>query len=155
MFLPDIIRARQNDLEKILSLQKITFLSEAKLYNDYKIGPLTQTYNEILEDFDHCIFLKAVYRDCIIGSVRARQQQECCWVGKLNVSPEYQNRGIGRRLLLEIENYFTGINQFVLYTGARSMNNIRLYKSAGYKVKETFFEAERPGLELIKMIKEL
>ena len=42
--------ATQDDAEELLSLQKISFRSEAELYNDFSITPLLQT----LEEHVHC-----------------------------------------------------------------------------------------------------
>jgi len=94
-------RASFEDIAEILSLQKISFISEAELYNNFNIEPLTQTFDSISEDFKEYTFLKAVYRNKIIGSVKGRQTPEYCWIGRLIVHPEFQNKGIGKRLMLD------------------------------------------------------
>jgi hypothetical protein len=48
-----------NDVEEILQLQKQAYLSEAELYNDYKIKPLIQTLDDIKQDFLKQIFLSS------------------------------------------------------------------------------------------------
>jgi hypothetical protein len=42
-----IEKAVVNDAEKILSLQKIAYRSEAEIYDDFTIPPLKQTSEEI------------------------------------------------------------------------------------------------------------
>ncbi|MGE5457222.1 MAG: GNAT family N-acetyltransferase, partial [Methanococcaceae archaeon] len=93
-------------MTKILELQKTAFLSEAELYNDYNIEPLTQSFDSITTDFKIYTFLKAEYNSKIVGSVKARETVEFCWIGRLIVAPEFQNRGIGRKLMTHIENEF-------------------------------------------------
>lgn len=145
-------RASQEDIAEILNLQKIAFISEAELYNNYNIEPLTQTYDSISEDFKEYIFLKAVYKDKIIGSVKGRQTPEYCWIGRLIVHPEFQNNGIGKRLMLEIEKEFPKAKQFHLCTGYRSFKNIKLYESIGYhRVEDS--NNDTNGIHLVRMVK--
>ena len=149
-----ITRASLADAADILNLQKISFISEAELYNNFNIEPLTQTFDSISEDFKEYIFLKAVYNNRIIGSVKGRQTPEYCWVGRLVVHPEFQNNGIGKRLMLEIEKEFPKADQFFLCTGYKSFKNIRLYESIGYiRVEELKSNDKTQGIHLVKMIK--
>jgi ribosomal protein S18 acetylase RimI-like enzyme len=149
-----ITRASAGDLAEILKLQRIAFISEAELYNNFNIEPLIQTYDSISADFTEYIFLKAVYRNNIIGSVKGRQASDCCWIGKLIVHPEFQNNGIGKRLMLQIEKEFPDLKRFQLCTGYKSFRNIKLYESLGYnKVEELITDDKTPGIHLVKMIK--
>jgi len=52
---------------------------------------------------------------------------------KLIVTPEYQNKGIGRKLIIEIHNLFSSTQRYILVTGFKSIKNIKLYESLGYK----------------------
>lgn len=141
------------DLDSILKLQKTAFLSEAELYNNYDIEPLTQTIESIRSDYQNYIFLKAEYENKIIGSVKARENDGQCWIGKLMVDPKFQNMGIGRKLLQEIELKFPNAKQYFLFTGSNSTKNINLYESLGYKKAEEFCDDKTPHIVLIKMLK--
>lgn len=63
-----IQHALPEDAEVLLALQRLTYLSEAKLYNDWSIPPLTQTLASLAEEFAASIILKAVRADHIVGS---------------------------------------------------------------------------------------
>lgn len=104
-----IKRAKSKDAKEILDLQKLAYESEAEIYNDYTIPPLTQTLKDIRTDFESQVFLKASVDRRIIGSVRARTRQETCLIGRLIVHPDFQNHGIGTKLMTEIERYFSKI----------------------------------------------
>jgi ribosomal protein S18 acetylase RimI-like enzyme len=149
-----ITKAEYNDLNDILALQKIAFLSEAEFYNDYTIEPLTQSLDSIHTDFEDYIFLKALCGNEIIGSVKARETGDFCYVGRLIVKPEFQNKGVGKKLLAEIEREFTATKQYLLFTESKSIKNIKLYESVGYKTREEFIDERNPNLIFIKMIKE-
>ena len=64
-------KAAIENAEEILNLQKIAYISEAEIIDDFTIPPLHQTYGEILSEFSRQIFLKVVKDNKIIGSVRA------------------------------------------------------------------------------------
>jgi ribosomal protein S18 acetylase RimI-like enzyme len=146
-----ITRSSVSDLPEILAIQKKAFRSEAELYQNFNIEPLTQTLSELEEECREKVVLKAVIDGKIVGSIRANTYEEGCWVNKLIVLPEFQRRGIGEKLLREIENYFPEAIKFTLGTGANSESNIRLYTKVGYHiVGRTTFEG---GVEAVIMEK--
>jgi len=128
-----IERAVTDDAEKILSLQKIAYQSEAEIYDDFTIPPLTQTLEEVKKDFEGQVFLKAVTDGRIIGSVRAFVKEGTCYVGRFIVHPDFQNRGIGTHLMNRIEKDFKKAKRFEIFTGHKSERNLYLYEKLGYK----------------------
>ena len=59
---------------------------------------------------------------------------DVCHVGKLVVHPGYQNQGIGKVLMYEIEKYFPACRKFVLFTGEETPNALHLYEKVGYHI---------------------
>ena len=121
---------------EILQLQKLAYQSEAKRYNNYNIPPLKQTIDEIKQQFKNHIILKATDNNKIIGTVSAYEKDGTCFIGRLAVSPQNQNQGIGTALMNEIEKCFN-VRRFELFVGAKSENNIRLYRKLGYVTFKT------------------
>lgn len=130
----EIERAMISDAEEILSLQKLAYRSEAEIYNDFNIPPLVQTLESIEKDFENQYFLKAVMDGKIVGSVRAYTKEGTCYIGRLIVHPDFQNRGIGTDLMNEIERIFNTCRRFELFTGDKSERNLYLYQKLGYKI---------------------
>jgi ribosomal protein S18 acetylase RimI-like enzyme len=128
-----ITRAKINDVKEILALQKLAYQSEGDRYNDYTIPPLTQTFGEIQTDFQKMAFLKAVVEDKIIGSVRAYLSDGTCYIGRLIVHPDFQNQGIGTKLMNEIEDRFKEAKRFELFTGQKSEGPLHIYHKLGYQ----------------------
>ena len=93
-----ILPANVSDAAEILELQKLAYQSEAVLYNDWSIPPLTQTLDEIKKEFDEMTFLKVCDSGRIIGSVRASIRDGTCNIGRLIVHPDFQHKGTGTRL---------------------------------------------------------
>lgn len=129
----DIIRAEKADLPEILKLQYLAYQSEAALFGSKDIPPLKETLSEVEAQFKNGTILKMVdENNKIIGSVRALSDDTRAYIGKLMVHPDYQKKGFGKKLLLEIEKYYPN-KRFELFTSTRSIDNIRLYKKMGYK----------------------
>ena len=132
-----IEKAVITDAHEILKLQILCYQSEAELCNDYSIPPLTQTVEDLKSQFNNHIILKAVDQNIIIGSARAFQKDDTCYIGRIIVHPNYQNRRIGQTLMKEIENCFNKIKIYELFTGSKSVKNIYFYKKLGYSIFKT------------------
>jgi ech hydrogenase subunit C len=126
--------ANIKEAQEILALQKLAYQSEAEIYNDYSLAPLTQTLEELKEDFGNKVFLKAVMNKQLIGSVRGYLENNTCYISRLMVNPLYQNLGIGRKLLGRIERYFHAAKRYEVFTWHDSKRNIFFYKKNGYKM---------------------
>ena len=130
----EIINAKASDITEILALQKLAYQSEAELYNDHMIQPLMQDESSLLEELKTSIILKAVTDQQIIGSVRANFKVDTCFIGKLIVSPEWRNKGIGKQLMKAIEEKYGDAERYELFTGDKSIKNMALYAGLGYEI---------------------
>ena len=129
-----IEKAEREDLNEILELQYLAYQSEAALFGTNDIPPLRQTLDEVVEEYNVGIILKMVDENgIIIGSVRAKENNDTVYIGKLMVHPDYRGNGFGTKLLSEIEHLFPN-KRYELFTSTRSVDNIRLYQKSGYKI---------------------
>ena len=127
-----IARAERSDLQAILALQYLAFQSEAELLGDFSLPPLTQTYEEIVREYEKGLFLKALDANHdIVGSVRAHADQDTAFIGKLVVHPARQGRGIGAELLLAVEQECPRA-RYELFTRGSNERTVRLYERLGY-----------------------
>ncbi len=128
-----ITKASEEDLQEILDLQHLAYQSEAALFGRQDIQPLTETLDELAEEYKAGTVLKMTDENGkIIGSVMGKEADGTLYIGKLMVHPDHQRKGYGRRLVTAIEECCPR-RRYELFTSTRSVNNIRLYESLGYK----------------------
>jgi len=170
------LRADETDAPEILALQKIAYQSEVELYGDDSLPALQQTLQDLLNDFerqpareisllgarhdrpeteagtDHIVFLKAVVNGKIIGSIRGYAIDNTAYLSRMIVHPYFRRRGIGRRLLTEMEQVFPEVTRFEAKTGHQSKRNIFQLEKVGYQVFRTEpFNASITWIYLEKM----
>lgn len=129
----NILKAQKSDLPTILQLQKDCYLSEAEIYKDFQIQPLTQDLESLEKEFENSIILKSVMNGEIVGSIRGYVSDDTAYIGKLIVRSDHQNKGIGRQLMDAIELSFADCKRIELFTGFKSEKNLYLYNKLGYK----------------------
>jgi ribosomal protein S18 acetylase RimI-like enzyme len=144
---PAIEPATPSDAAALLALQKLAYQSEAVLYGDDQIPPLTQTLRELEDEFARSEILKMTHRGQIIGSVRGQLRGGTAHIGRLMVHPGFQQRGWGSRLVAAMEARFPAAVRFELFTGHRSADNLRLYRRLGYA--DCRVEPVHPGLSMV------
>lgn len=173
------LRATKADAAEILALQKIAYQTEIELYGDDSLPPMQQTLEELEHDFEHVpvnapsllpadrdvaaapaapariVFLKAVINGKIIGSIRGYQLGDTAYLSRMIVHPYFRRRGVGRRLLPEIEKAFPTARRFEANTGHQSKRNHYQLTKLGYRQFKTeplsptitlvYFEKTRPA----------
>ncbi|GCE14851.1 GNAT family N-acetyltransferase [Tengunoibacter tsumagoiensis] len=149
---PIIAQARVRDAEAILKLQYLCYQTEAALYEDYTIAPLTQCLTDLLSEYDTHTILVARLGEEIVGSVRGQLREDVCHIGRLIVHPRLQGRGLGTKLLDAMEERFGSATRYELFTGSRSERNLYLYRKLGYvSLRE---ETVSPQLRLVFLEKQ-
>jgi ribosomal protein S18 acetylase RimI-like enzyme len=124
---------RPADGGELLTLQRAAFVTEAQLYGDPGLPALVETLSELLVAVQGGPALVARDGGRLVGSVRARVVDGVLHVGRLVVAPDQQGRGVGRSLLAAVEQAAgPDVDTAALFTGHRSVANLRLYERAGY-----------------------
>lgn len=128
----EITKAQMVDLRAILDLQRLCYHENAVRYDDFNILPLTQSIDDLEKEYATCTILKATDQDKIVGSIRAFEKEGTCFIGRVIVHPEFQNKGIGMQLMEEAELAFKYVDRYELFTGYRDDKNLYFYKKLGY-----------------------
>jgi GNAT superfamily N-acetyltransferase len=143
----EIQKAGPQDAAEILSLQRLAYLSEARIYDDFTIPPLVQTLDELCAELASKLFLKAIEKGELVGSVRGHARDGSAFLERLVVHPTRQGRGIGTLLVRVFEASFPGVRRFELFTGHKSVRNLAFYRRLGYEPFRR--DGIHPGLELV------
>jgi ribosomal protein S18 acetylase RimI-like enzyme len=128
-----IVRATDADAGEILTLQRAAYVAEAIAHDSF-IPPLVEPLDSVTARITTSLVLAARAGHRLVGTVQGRLVDGTCQVGRLAVVPDLQGRGIGSRLLSELEGRVPGADRFELFTGARSDANVRLYQRLGYTI---------------------
>lgn len=129
----EISLAEKSDLPDILTLQKDCYQSEGEIYNNFEIQPLIQDLASLDIEFRNSAILKGLVDGEIVASIRGYSKNDSCFIGKLIVKKEFQNLGLGSKMMASIESIFKDCKRYELFTGNRSEKNLYLYSKLGYK----------------------
>jgi len=124
------------DAGELLTLQRAAFVTEAAIYDDFALPPLTETLDDLRAELSDSAVVTLGVREQgrLIGSVRVRRTGEDeAYLGRLAVAPDRRGAGIGTHLLRVAESVFPSVRKIRLLTGEHSTENIRLYARLGYR----------------------
>ncbi|NMM16405.1 MAG: GNAT family N-acetyltransferase [Cellulomonas sp.] len=124
------------DAGELLTVRRAAFVSEAQIYGDPNIPPLTQTLEELRTDLAdaNVITLGAWDGHRLVGSIRVLLEGTKATLGRLAVAPDLQGKGVGTQLLLAILPLLPDDTSEVwVFTGRDSVQNLALYAKHGYE----------------------
>ncbi len=129
---------RPSDAGEVLTVQRAAFVTEALIYGDPDMAPLTQTLDEVAFELRENLGCVALAASRLVGVVRAVADGEVLLVGRIAIAPDQQGEGIGSRLLEAVEQrgIESGCRRAELFTDSLSTQNIALYERLGYRESE-------------------
>lgn len=128
-----IVKADEWDLPEIIKLQHAVFRKEAEEYNDHELRPMVQSLDELRKEYKTVLYLKAVDENGeIIASTRGYVEDGTSYIGRTFVRADLQGRGIGTRLIRELEALHPA-PRYEINASVRRPENIRLYERLGYR----------------------
>jgi len=141
---PRIRPITPDDAGEVLTIQRAAFASEALIYGDPDMPPLTQTLEELRAELVENLGCVAVTDHRIVGAVRARRDGDLLLIGRLAIAPDQQGEGLGTLLLGAVEERGreAGATEAELFTGSLSEANQRLYEREGYRRSEETADGE-------------
>ena len=130
-----IKQATKADIAELLNLQKLAFASVASALNWPECPNLHETYDDVAQDFDNWIVLKAVdANNRILGSIRGQQWLDgTLYLLRLMVHPDYRKQGIASHLLDAITEAIPH-NRVQLETLAQVPETMAMYLRRGFRI---------------------
>lgn len=149
----DIVPAVRGDAGEILTLQLACWAKEAIANDDLAIPTLHEDLDDVaasIEEWDTYV-VRAEGR--LVASVRGRALGTEWDIGRLMVAPDLRGRGLGRLLLDHIQTVAPpSTTAYRLFTGKHSLDNLRMYKKAGFRVRE-ILDGKSGPVVLVKTIR--
>jgi GNAT superfamily N-acetyltransferase len=129
-----IRRTSTEEAEDILNVQKEAFKADLDEYNDYETSPATEPLKKLLYKINKNIHYTILTGDRIIGGAEVRPDSpEECYINRIFILPEYQNQGLGTRVMNFIENQYPDVTKWTLCTPYKSYRNQCFYEKFGYR----------------------
>jgi GNAT superfamily N-acetyltransferase len=121
---------------ELLTLRRAAFVTEAQVYGDPNIPPLTQTLKELRADLvaEGVVTLGAWAGTRLVGSVRVEIEDDKATLGRLAVAPDLQGKGIGTQMMFAVLPHLPEETKEIwVFTGRDSKQNLAMYQKAGYE----------------------
>lgn len=135
----DVRPAVPADAGELFTLQRACWLQELQANPGVEIPALRESLDDVRRGLGEWTVRVAREPSSgrLVGAVRGRLDRHGEWdIGRIMVAPDLQGRGLGRALLELVEDLAPdGVETFVLFTGAGSLDNQRMYKKAGFRIR--------------------
>ncbi|WP_280139630.1 GNAT family N-acetyltransferase [Nocardioides lianchengensis] len=117
-------------------LQRACWVQEAIANESLDIPALHESLEQLLESFETWDWYVVRAAGRLVGAVRGRLEGDAWDIGRVMVAPDQQGRGLGRALLEHVQRVAPpAAASYVLFTGAGSTDNLRMYKKAGFRLR--------------------
>ena len=131
-----VVPAVRGDVGELLTLQRACWVQEALANDLLEIPALHESLADLEASLDEWSWYVVRSAGRLVGAVRGRLEGEAWDIGRVMVAPDLQGRGLGRVLLEHIQAVAPAeASSYVLFTGARSTDNQRMYKRAGFRLR--------------------
>jgi tRNA (guanine37-N1)-methyltransferase len=128
--------ATRADAGELFTLTRACWLQELWANPGVPIPALEESFDDLLASLDDWTTFVARSGGRLVGAVRGRAEGTTWDVGRIMVAPDLQGRGLGRLLLRLVEDAAPAeVTSYHLFTGAGSVDNLRMYKKAGYRLR--------------------
>ncbi|HEU4337510.1 MAG TPA: tRNA (guanosine(37)-N1)-methyltransferase TrmD [Nocardioides sp.] len=135
----DVRPAVPADAGELYTLQRACWLQELEANPGVDIPALRESLDDVRRGLGEWTVRVAREPSSgrLVGAVRGRLDRHGEWdIGRIMVAPDLQGRGLGRALLELVEDLAPAdVTTYVLFTGAGSVDNQRMYRKAGFRLR--------------------
>lgn len=151
-----LIKATPSDLETIVQGQKRAFYECYQRYQDHEMSPYNMTVDMMRHIMENAFLYKILDDGVFVGAIYVCDNPDSRHM-KLHgifIDPDYQDKGIGRIAIEQVERLHHEAISWVLETPHDLMRNHHLYEKLGYR-KTGVVEVVNENLSIIHYRKEV
>jgi tRNA (guanine37-N1)-methyltransferase len=124
-----------SDAGELLTLQRACWVQEQQANPGVQIPPLHEDLADVEAWMREWTTLVLRAGGRLVAAARGRVEGDTWDIGRVMAAPDLQGRGLGRAMLAAIEAAAPEhVTRHVLFTGAGSERNLRMYKKAGFRL---------------------
>ena len=145
-----ILHTQKDQAEAIRAVFQISYKVEAELLGAASFPPLYRP----LEEFYNCLndFVGYYEDQMLVAVIEMKKEEESMHIQSLVVDPAYFRRGIARKLIEFVLQYYPA-PQFTVETGKENGPARKLYESFGFQLLKTYTAEE--GILKVRYQKQL
>ncbi|MFS0597523.1 GNAT family N-acetyltransferase [Peribacillus frigoritolerans] len=128
-----IKRTSLTEVDMLLAIQKEVFAEDYALYEDHDSTPVNETEAKLIENIERFFHYTILSDNAIIGAIDIRPLDENrLRLSKFFLRNEFQNKGLGSKIIKLMESEFPLIKDWSLYTPYLNKRNHHFYEKLGY-----------------------
>jgi len=129
-----IKRTEEVEARRLLEIQKEAFAKDLKRYEDYDTNPANEPIERLLRKIEKFFHYTIWFGGEIIGGADVRELKENKYrLNRIYFSIDYQNKGLGSKIMNLIESEFPSAVEWSLDTPYLNARNHHFYGKLGYK----------------------
>jgi len=129
-----ITRTKMHEAEALLNIQKEAFQSDLKKYKDYDTSPAAELLDFFKYKINHSFHFTIFLNGKIAGGICIVKITDIHYrLVRIFLSPNLQNRGLGSKILTQMENKFPQAKVWSLDTPKDNERTRHFYEKFGYK----------------------
>jgi ribosomal protein S18 acetylase RimI-like enzyme len=134
---------------QIHCIQMASYAQEARLLGVSHFAPLMRTANDIKQGAE--TFIAEFSGNQMVGVIGVEPENESICIASTVVLPDFQRRGIAKRLLASVM-HDQGGKRLTVQTAAKNIPAIALYLQAGFVQTRRWFVGPE-SLELVELVR--
>jgi tRNA (guanine37-N1)-methyltransferase len=143
----DVRTATPADAGEVLTLQLACWVEEARANDSLEIPALLEDLADVESWLAEWTTFVVRSSSRLVGAVRGRLDGDTWDIGRLMVAPDLRGRGLGRLLLEHVQTVARPqASSYRLFTGKFSVDNLRMYTRAGFRVVEVLDGRSGPAI---------
>ncbi|MBU8915201.1 GNAT family N-acetyltransferase [Bacillus sp. FJAT-29953] len=129
-----IIPSKLAEANELLKIQKEAFHSDLIKYKDYQTSPATESLDFFFFRMQNSLHYSILVEGRLAGGIcLVKQSKDHHYLYRIFLGSEFQNKGLGSKILHELERQFPKVKKWSLDTPKDNHRNRHFYEKFGYK----------------------